>query len=511
MIAIKTAFLSAYRKDFLPDLARELVEKGIELWASDGTARFLVSNDIPAKSVGELTGFSDLLGGRVKTLHPAVFSGILARPDDNDLSQVAEKGYPVFDIVFVDLYPFAESLGQKAFDEQIELIDIGGVALLRAAAKNCARVLPCFEPAQLQTAVEIMDESNSLPEDFVKGIAAETFFFISTYDSTIANWLISNPETDVKRKFPSHLSIGGKSHGELRYGENPHQKAAVFSTFPPEGIPAAEILGGKALSYNNYLDLDAALTGAIEFDEPSCTIVKHLSPCGIAIADDIVSAYEKALASDPLSAFGGIVALNKPVTPELAVIMKKHFFECIVAPEYEDDSLETLRKKKNLRLLRLPDLKPVNPTYLRGIAGGFVVQEINPPGVFSAKWEIMSNRKPTDFEEMELSFAMRATKLIKSNTVLIAKDKASVGIGGGLPSRVDAAILAVRKAGDRCRGAVAASDAFLPFPDTLHVLAEAGVTALIQPGGSRNDHLTIEAANELGVALVFTGMRHFRH
>ena len=508
MPQINRALLSAFNKDGLDEIAKKLLEKKIEIWASGGTAKFLSEKGIEVRSLEELTGFAKLLNGRVKTLHPAVFAGILARDDEADFAELKESDFPKFDLIYVDLYPFGSALERKLNEsETVELIDIGGVALLRAAAKNYRRVLVAHNKMQLMEALDVMADDGNVPSEIMKKSACETFFYTSAYDSTIARWMWNDDN------FPSNFAAGGTGEKMpiLRYGENPHQNAAVYATSPSEGVPAAEILGGKALSYNNYLDLDAAYYGACEFEEPCCTIVKHLSPCGIATDKNLSEAYRKALASDPLSAFGGIVAVNRPVDADTAAAMKKHFFECILAPDFSDEALENLGKKRNLRLLRLPDFKPISSCSMRGIVGGILVQGINPPGKMAEKWEVVSRRKPTDEEEMELCFAMRAVKVVKSNTVLIAKYSATVGIGGGLPSRVDAAILAVRKAADRAKGGVAASDAFLPFPDTLYVLANAGVTALIQPGGSRRDNLSIEAADKLDIAMVFTGMRHFRH
>ncbi len=511
MPQVKTAFLSTFNKSLLSEYAIRLANRGIELWASSGTAKHLLKTtdaEIPVKSIEELTGFDKLLDGRVKTLHPAVFSAILARQNDHHIAQIEQHGYPLFDMVFVDLYPFIENLDMARPEKLIELIDIGGVALLRAAAKNFCRVVPVFLYEQLDMILDSLDEKNNISQDISRQLARETFFYTATYDSTIARWLTMDKD---ETSLPTYFAIGGKSATELRYGENPHQQAKIYKTEPNEGIPAVEILGGKKLSYNNFLDLDSALTGAIEFEEPSCTIVKHLSPCGMAIGDTAEQAYDKALASDPLSAFGGIVAFNRPVTEELANKINRHFFECVLAPAYQDNSVNVLAERKNLRILKLPELAPVSQYIARGIFGGMLVQNVNPPGVVSAKWEIVSKRKPTEREEDEMRFAMRCAKIIKSNTVVISKNFGTVGIGGGLPSRVDSAILAVKKAGDNANGAVAASDAFMPFPDTLYVLAQAGVTAIIQPGGSRNDNLAIEAADKLGIAMVFTGMRHFKH
>ncbi len=507
MPTIKRALLSAYDKAGLADLAAKLSERGVELWASAGTAKFLAENKIKAQPLETLTGFEELLGGRVKTLHPAVFAGILARETEDDAAELAKAGYPAFDLVYVNLYPFPRALGSCTEAELVELVDIGGVSLLRAAAKNFERVVPCFSLEMLGRVLDEMGEDNVVPEELARQFAAETFFYTAAYDAAIAGWLWDGEE------FPKSFAAGGYAEGmpQLRYGENPHQRAALYATTPPEGVPRAEVLGGKALSYNNILDLDAAYRGAVEFEEPCCVIVKHTSPCGIAIGDDIVDAYTKALSSDPISAFGGIIAVNRSVSPELAELVRKHFFECIIAPEYDPEALETLRKRKSLRILRLPNFAPTSRLSHRGIAGGVLVQEIDPPGVVAAKWEVVTERAPTPAQELELCFAMRAAKLVKSNSVVIARGGATVGIGGGLPSRVDAAVVAVRKAGDRAKGAVAASDAFMPFPDTLYVLAQAGVEAVVQPGGSKNDEAVIDAANRLGVAMVFTAMRHFRH
>ena len=504
MPKIRTALISAYNKEKIGDIAKKLADRNIEIWASSGTAAFLREQNIPVTSIDGLVGFSQLLGGRVKTLHPAIFSGILARDTQQDFAQLRQRDYPVFDMVFVDLYPFLENMSLPE-GELVELIDIGGVALLRAAAKNYARVAVAYSPEQAQKIIDSMDDENNVPTELTRQLAAETFYFTSVYDSAIATYLHGG------EGFPEYLSFGGRNAFPLRYGENPHQSGAVYAALPPRGLLSAEILGGKQLSYNNLLDIDAALAGVVEFEEPACTIVKHLSPCGIATDEDIHAAYEKSLASDPLSAFGGIVAFNRPVDSALAERLTRHFFECVAAPDFVENSLEILRRKKNLRILKVPELSGGEKIAVRGIWGGFVAQETNPPGAMAQKWEVVSRRKPTDYEEMQMCFAMRAAKLVKSNAIVIAKDNATVGIGGGLPSRVDAAIVAVRKAGDRAKGAVAASDAFLPFPDTLYVLAQSGVTALVQPGGSRNDELVIRAANELGIAMVFTGMRHFRH
>lgn len=508
MPKIKTAFLSIYDKETLDVYACKLIERRIEIWASNGTARCLAEHKIPARSINELTGFKELLGGRVKTLHPSVFSAILARSNDEDMRQLMESNLPMFDLVFVDLYPFVRALREgKSDDELIELIDIGGVSLLRAAAKNYKRVVPIHSIKGLEETIKSMDNENFVPEEFSRRKASETFFFTSYYDSAIAHWLWDDNE------FPEYFSIAGAHEGlyELRYGENPHQKAKIYRVPKGNGVPSAKILGGKSLSYNNILDADSALSVVAEFDRPACVIIKHNSPCGIAIADSIEDAYRKAYDCDALSAFGGVVAFNRKVTSSLADILTTHFFEVIVAPGYSDDAISILRAKKNLRIIKLEETGRFAHYEFRSINGGLLVQNVNPPKIMAEKWEVVTEIKPTPEQELDMCFAMTSCKYVRSNAIVIAKDNATVGIGGGQPSRVDSAIIAVRKAGERAIGSVAASDAFLPFPDALEILAKAGVKALIQPGGSRNDRLVIDRANELGIAMVFSNMRHFRH
>ena len=505
---VKTALLSAFKKQDLENYASKLLELGVKIWASGGTAKYLSEKGLEVNSIEKLTGFDQLLNGRVKTLHPAVFAGILARDTEQDEKSLKEAGYPKFDLVYVNLYPFIENAFEIEDEtELVELIDIGGIALLRAAAKNFRRTVVATDYDDLKQIIETLERENYIPEEMSRNLAVKTFFMTSYYDSIIAKRFWDGIH------FPKYMSLAGTNENmpELRYGENPHQHAALYMTHPAEGIPKAEVLWGKPLSFNNFVDLDSALTAVLDFKEPACVIVKHNSPCGIAVGKKLIDAYEAALASDPLSAFGGIVALNRKVDEETAELMSKHFFECIVAPEYDEQALETLKKRKNLRILRLPEFVRKWRYNAKIIAGGVLVQNDDPEEELIGDWQVVTDTKPTEAQREDLIFAMKAAKFVKSNSVVIAKNGATVGIGGGLPSRVDAAILAVRKAGDRANGAVAASDAFLPFPDTLYVLAQAGVKALIQPGGSRNDKLSIEAANKLGVAMVFTGRRHFRH
>ncbi len=507
MPQIKTAFFSAYNKKGLETFAGVLVKRGINIWASAGTAKYLSQNGVSSNSIESLTGFEDLLDGRVKTLHPAVFAGILARNTESDISSVLRMNFPVFDLVYIDLYSFSEKLNKVSNEDQIELIDIGGVSLLRAAAKNFNRVVVSFNQNMLQSIIGNLGEQNHVSLEIAKNYAMETFFYTANYDSIIARWLMEYSS------FPEYFAIAGSNLGlpKLRYGENPHQKAALYATIPNEGVLSAKVLWGKALSYNDILDLDAAIYGVTEFEDTACVIIKHLSPCGVAIGKDTTDAYKKALASDPMSAFGGIVALNQPIGEEVATLINKRFYNCVIAPDYATEALEILKRKKNIRILRLPNLREKCRYSVRTVLGGLLLQEIDKPELIVEKWDIVTKIEPTIEQKKELIFAMKAAKIVKSNTVLITRNGATVGIGGGLTSRLDPAIIATRKAADRAEGSVAASDAYFPFPDALCILAHAGVKAIIQPGGSRNDKEVIKAADDLGVAMIFCGTRHFRH
>jgi len=508
-MTIRKALISVWDKTGVADFARGLVENGIEIYSTGGTSKVLSEAGIKVTPLEELTGFTELIGGRVKTLHPKVFAGILARRDlDEHIKSIAEIGIPAFDIVAVNLYPFEDTLKRtNNQSELLEMIDIGGVALLRAAAKNFPAVVVISDPDDYHTVVTELDETGDIAEPTRKELAMKAFRRTSYYDAVISGAL-------CEKQFPERYMLPLILKSELRYGENPHQDAALYvDSLSDCGVARAEKLWGKDLSYNNILDLDAVLNALQEFpDEIASVVVKHLSPCGIARGGDLLEAYEGALAGDPLSAFGGIVGFTRPVDVPTAEKMSEHFFECVLAPDYEPEALEILKKKKNLRLMKMPTTPPKRTQkYIRGIQGGALVQTWDPPGHESAKWEIVSERKPTEAEENALKFAWRAIRSIKSNSVLIAGENAVFGIGGGLPSRVDSAKLAITKAGDKASGAVAASDAFFPFPDGIEVLAEAGVTAVVQPGGSIRDDKVTARANELGIAMVHTGTRHFRH
>ncbi|HHS50488.1 MAG TPA: bifunctional phosphoribosylaminoimidazolecarboxamide formyltransferase/IMP cyclohydrolase [candidate division Zixibacteria bacterium] len=509
-LKVKRALISVWDKSGLEDFARTLSSLGVEIYTTGGTGKALESAGIDFVPLESLTGFSQLIGGRVKTLHPKIFAGILARRElDEHMQSIDDEGIPAFDLIAVNLYPFEETLAKTAdMDERVEMIDIGGVSLLRAAGKNYKSVAVLCDPEDYSPIISELVESGEICLTTLKNLASKAFNRTAYYDSVIAETFTENDE------LPRFSAKPMKLVDELRYGENPHQSAALYTDpLADGGITFAQQLWGKQLSYNNILDLDAVYTVLLEFaDEIASVIVKHVSPCGVALGDNPLEAYLGALDCDPVSAFGGIAGFTREVDLPTAEKMHEHFFECILAPDFSPEALEVLQKKKNLRLLKLDIRRPnVPPTFLRGVYGGLLAQSADPPGIKPPKWDIVTDRPPTPLEDAALRFAWRAVKGVKSNSVLIAGEKAVYGIGGGLPSRVDAAKLAVTKAGERAVGAVAASDAFFPFPDGMEVLTDAGVTAIVQPGGSLRDGEVTARANELGIAMIHTGMRHFRH
>ncbi len=507
---VKRALISVWDKANLEEFARGLVSLGVEIYTTGGTGKALDNAGIKYIPLETLTGFSQLIGGRVKTLHPKVFAGILARRESEEhMKSIEEEGIPAFDMVVVNLYPFEATLAKtEKFDERVEMIDIGGVSLIRAAGKNYKSVAVICDPEDYSDVISEIKNSGEISEESLRKLAVKAFDTSSYYDALIADTFAGGAHN------PKYSAKPMKLVDELRYGENPHQMAALF-TDPTQksGVTHAEVLWGKQLSYNNILDLDAVYTVLLEFaDEVASVIVKHVSPCGVALGADTLEAYLGALSCDPVSAFGGIAGFTRPVDVSTAMKINEHFFECVLAPDFEPKALDILMQKKNLRLLRLAIERPKTPpTFLRGVYGGFLAQTADPPGSATQKWEAVTERKPTEEEDLALRFAWRAVKGIKSNAVLVAGPRAVFGIGGGLPSRVDAAKLAIEKAGERAIGAVAASDAFFPFPDGMEVLAQAGVKAIVQPGGSLRDADVTARANELGVAMIHTGMRHFRH
>lgn len=503
------AIISVSNKTGIEEFGRELQARGVELFSTGGTLRTLEAAGVAAHSISRLTGFPEILDGRVKTLHPAVHGGILHRRDQpQHLEQLAEHGIQAIDLVVVNLYPFRETVARSGvkLGEALENIDIGGPTMLRAAAKNFPHVLVVVDPADYERVLVAVDGSpaNGLRRE----LAAKAFAHTAAYDSVIAAYLRDE-------QFPATLPLAFDRVQTLRYGENPHQEAAFYKQ---EGdlrgtIAAAQQIQGKELSFNNILDADAALQIARSFDVPTVTIVKHSNPCGLASNDDLVSAHAAARAGDPVSAFGGIVGINRPVDGRLARSMERYFYEVIVAPAFDDEAREVFGAKNNLRLLEIP-FEPHRGIMwdYRRVSGGLLMQSTDDVGRDdTAAWRIVSARRPTSEQLEALRFAWKACAYVKSNAIVLAQGRELVGVGAGQPSRVDSVRIAVEKAGERARGSVLASDAFFPKPDGIERAAAAGVAAIVQPGGSQADAEIRETADQLGLVLVLTGRRHFRH
>jgi phosphoribosylaminoimidazolecarboxamide formyltransferase/IMP cyclohydrolase len=511
---IRRALVSVYDKTGLEELARGLHEAGVELVSTGSTAARIAAAGVPVTKVEELTGFPECLDGRVKTLHPKVHAGILADLRlDTHRQQLDELGVAPFDLVVVNLYPFRETVASGATpDECVEQIDIGGPSMVRAAAKNHPSVAVVTSPARYG---DVLAAARDGGFDLAarKRLAAEAFRHTAAYDVAVASWFASEYAPADDSSFPDFLGATWDRAHTLRYGENPHQPAALYVS-GTGGLAEAEQLHGKEMSYNNYTDTDAARRAAYDHAEPCVAIIKHANPCGIAIGADVAEAHRKAHACDPLSAFGGVIAVNRPVSKEMAEQVAEIFTEVIVAPGYEDGALEILTKKKNIRVLRAPEA-PAAPVEIKPIDGGALLQvadRLQAEGDDPATWTLASGEALSEAELAELAFAWRACRAVKSNAILLAKDGASVGVGMGQVNRVDSCRLAVERAGEeRARGAFAASDAFFPFPDGPEILIEAGVRAIVQPGGSIRDEQVVEAAKKAGVTMYFTGTRHFFH
>jgi phosphoribosylaminoimidazolecarboxamide formyltransferase/IMP cyclohydrolase len=523
---ITRALLSVSDKTGLADFARALADYGVELVSTGGTAKALQEAGLKVTDVAALTGFPEMMDGRVKTLHPKVHGGLLAiRANKEHAAAMEQHGIKPIDLLVVNLYPFEATVAKGAsFDDCIENIDIGGPAMIRAAAKNHADVTVVVEPADYEKVLsELAQHGGMTTLELRQKLAAKAYARTAAYDAAISNWFADTLH-DIA---PDYRAFGGKLLEALRYGENPHQSAAFYRA-PGErfGVASARQLQGKQLSYNNINDTDAAYECVAEFDPrrgPACVIVKHANPCGVAEGESLLEAYRKALACDPVSAFGGIVALNGKLDAEAAKAITEIFTEVIIAPEATEDAIKIVGAKKNLRLLLaggLPDPREAGLT-VKSVAGGLLVQSRDNAVVDEMQLKTVTKRAPSQKELADLRFAFRVAKHVKSNTIVYAKDRATVGIGAGQMSRVDAARIAARKAQDaaeaeklpepRTKGSVVASDAFFPFPDGLLVAIEAGATAVIQPGGSVNDDKVIAAADAHNVAMVFTGVRHFRH
>ena len=533
------ALLSVSDKTGLVDFARGLAERDIGLVSTGGTSRVLAAAGLAVTSVSEVTGFPEMMDGRVKTLHPAVHGGILARRDrPDDLAAIAGQGVHPIDLVVVNLYPFAQAATDPdtTFDGLIEQIDIGGPSMVRAAAKNFKDVLIVVDPSDYDRVLEVLDQPHGPDTVFRFSLAQKAFSHTAAYDGTISAVLGAVGVDDGQFTYtpltfdglaPDQLMLSARKVQDLRYGENPHQPAALYADAAGWGFGTAQIVQGKGLSFTNLLDLDAAARLAFEFSEPTAVIIKHTNPCGVATAATLAEAYVNAREVDPLSAFGGIVGLNRPLDAETATVITSTFIEAVVTPDASEEARAILTAKKNLRLV-LADCTPladggVKGREIRSILGALLVQERDRVIETAVEWRdgahvtpdtqlhVVTRRAPTDQEWAALRFAWRVCAHVKSNTVIFARSDRTAAVGAGQMSRVDAVNVATLKAGGGLSGTVAASDAFFPFRDGLDAIAEAGATAVVQPGGSRRDAEVIEAADEHGMTMVFTARRHFRH
>jgi phosphoribosylaminoimidazolecarboxamide formyltransferase / IMP cyclohydrolase len=518
IIPIKRALLSVSNKTGIVAFANDLASLDIEIISTGGTSQLLSEAGIPHQQVEDMTGLPEMLGGRVKTLHPKIHGGILGRRDEH-AEEAARYQIDWIDLVVVNFYPFAEAIKNKQmnWDEAIEYIDIGGPTMVRAAAKNLAWVGVVVDPLDYPQIIAALRHESGLNEVMRKNLAEKVFALTSQYDAMIYQYFLNQNKNKNKNQKQENreckqLNLQLEKYSELRYGENPHQKACAYQ-FKQEaaGIFSANQHQGKPLSYNNMLDAEAAWTCVREFDAPACVIVKHANPCGAASASTIEEAYQRAYQADAISAFGGIIALNRPCTKTLAEAMASLFMEVLLAPGYTDDALAQLAAKPNLRVLDMPTDQGSRAWEMKFITGGVLVQEKDPQVIHSDDLKIVTRVKPRQEEIDAMLFAWRVLKHIKSNGILIAKDNATVGIGAGQVSRIDAVDLAVRKAGENIHDAILASDAFFPFRDSIDRIAQSGVRAIIQPGGSVRDDEVIAACNEHGMAMVFTGKRCFRH
>jgi phosphoribosylaminoimidazolecarboxamide formyltransferase / IMP cyclohydrolase len=504
----RLALLSVSNKTGLIDLARSLVEEfEFDLISSGGTAKALKDAGIPVTKVSDYTGSPEILGGRVKTLHPRIHGGILARRDvAQDITDLENNQIRPIDLVVVNLYPFEETIAKPGVTlaEAVEQIDIGGPAMLRASSKNFAHLTVLCDPGQYDEYLQELRQHNGEASlEFRQKAALKGFLHTASYDQAIAAYLAGTQQH----------TLSGTELQSLRYGENPHQSASWYQTGTiPTGWAAAKKLQGKELSYNNLVDLEAARRIIAEFtDTPAATIIKHTNPCGTALGDSIVEAYQKAFNADSTSAFGGIVALNRPIDAATASELTKTFLECVVAPDCDAEAQKILSKKTNVRILTLADLSSGPKTLVKQIAGGFLVQAADDIIADPSQWQVVTQRQPTADELAELLFAWKVCKHVKSNAIVVTSDRTTLGVGAGQMNRVGSAKIALEQAGDKAKGATLASDGFFPFDDSVRTAAAAGITAIVQPGGSLRDQDSIKAANELGLVMVLTGIRHFLH
>jgi len=514
MAKISRALVAPFDKTGIEDFARALIGKGVALLATSGTARRLREAGLPVTEVSEYTGFPELLGGRVKTLHPKIHGGLLGRRGDPEhVAQMQAHGIEPIDLLCLNLYPFLETIEKPGctLAEAVEMIDIGGPAMLRAAAKNYAGVIPLIDAGDYPEFLRRW-EADELDPAYRRGLAAKAYAHTAVYDAAIAAYL-GRGEGD-QEPFPAIHILCGQRVKHLRYGENPHQKAALYRT--GRGLASAEVLNGKPLSFNNLQDAHGAYATVREFAEPATVVVKHANPCGAATRETLLESFRCAWEGDPMSAFGGILAFNRALSPEVADAIAEpgRFVEVILAPAIGAEALEILRAKprwgKNVRILACPLLEG-DDLEMRPLPGGYLLQERDSKSETAADLRTVTRRAPTEEESKDLLFAQRICKHVKSNAIVLAKKRSIVGVGAGQMSRVDAARMAAGKAGQKAAGSVFASDAFLPFNDALEAALDAGATAAIQPGGSRNDEQCIRFADERGIAMVFTGTRHFLH
>ncbi len=515
-MSIKRALVSVSDKTGIVDFCRELSQLGVEIISTGGTKNLLSKEGVAVIGISDVTGFPEILDGRVKTLHPAVHSGLLAiRDSEEHQSQMKELGLDYIDLVVVNLYPFQETIAKPdvSYEDAIENIDIGGPTMLRSAAKNHAFVSVVVDAADYGTVLAEIRTGGDTTLDTRKRLAAKVFRHTAAYDALISDYL-SKVTGDP---LPERYTVTYEKIQDLRYGENPHQQAAFYRKplAAADTLTNAEQLHGKELSYNNINDANAALQIVKEFEEPAVVAVKHMNPCGVGVGSSILEAYQKAYEADPVSIFGGIVAANRIIDADTATLLKEIFLEIILAPGFTEEALEILTKKKNIRLLKLGGLelgsKRSSQFVVTSIDGGMIVQESDVHVLKESDLQVVTDRKPTEEELKQLLFGWKVVKHVKSNAIVLAKDDMTIGVGAGQMNRVGAAKIAIEQAGEKSKGSVLASDAFFPMGDTLEAAAKAGITAVIQPGGSVKDEESIKVANEYGIAMVFTGVRHFKH
>jgi len=510
------ALISVYDKTGIVQFSKRLVDSGFELVSTGGTYRTLSEEgSLPVKQVSDITGSPEILDGRVKTLHPVIHAGLLARRDSPDhVAELSEHGIDPIDLVVVNLYPFVETISKPGvtMDDALENIDIGGPTMLRAAAKNFPSVAVVADPADYSWVADKMSRAGLSTEDR-RNLAAKAFHHVSVYDTAVALYLTGTDTETMGGELPEYLTIPLVKTATLRYGENPHQQGGLYvaATGVPGGIAGAKQLHGRELSYNNLMDADAVWRTVSDFGDLAVAVVKHANPCGLACHQDQGIAYQKAYEGDTISAYGGIVGYNRTVTAAAAQAMDAVFYEVVVAPGYEPEALEILQTKRNLRILTVEQTSNIRAYDLRPVSGGVLIQDPDILDEDPASWETVTERTPTATEMEDLAFAWTAAKHIKSNAIVFAKDRTLIGMGAGQPNRVVSVHLSQRTARDKASGCVLASDAFFPFSDNIELAAEAGITAVVQPGGSIRDDEVIAEANKHGLAMVFTGVRHFRH